>query len=311
MGASLNYSSDDGLYICPMRAALVLLIAAACLPFSSFGQTMSFGGGQLMVESGTTVTIQGDVEWQLAPDAVVVNDGVIDLDDSAVLSEAPGAAISGSGMERRLHTTSGPWSDINPGGLGLHLSNSASSGSITIHRGHVPFTAGGGDVSIARWYKIDALDNSDLPVQLLFSYDEGELNGLDESALVLHASPDPVGNWSDLIGSADVAGNTVSGAVQQVYAYFTAYEGDITGVDDEQADASPLRAWPTIAEDVVNVQCRGCDPRSRLVIVDARGRQVLDRTIGSWPVTIPVDHLSSGVFSLNVIGIGSLKIVRP
>lgn len=293
-----------------MRVALVPLVAAACLPFYSFGQTMSFGGGQLVVESGTTVTIQGDVEWQLGPDAVVVNDGVIDLGDSAVLSEPPGAAISGSGMERRLHATSGAWTDINPGGLGLHLSNSASSGSITIHRGHVPFTAGG-DVSVARWYRIDVLSNAVLPVQLLFSYDEGELNGLDEGALVLHASPDPVGNWSDLIGSADVADNTVSGAAQQVYAYFTAYEGDITGVNDAQRDASALRAWPTVAGDVVNVQCGGCEPKSRLVVVDARGRQVLDRTIGSGPVTIPMDHLSSGVYSLNVVGIGSLKIVRP
>lgn len=301
----------SGPYLCTMHAALVLLVAAACLPFSSVGQTMSFGGGQLLVENGTTVTIQGDVEWQLAPDAVLVNDGVIDLGNSAVLSEPQGAAISGSGIERCLYNGSGPWADINPGGLGLHLSNSASSGPISIHRGHVPFTAGAGDVSVARWFRIDALDNTDLPLQLLFSYDETELNGLDESTLMLHASPDPVGSWSDLTGSADAGGNTVSGAAQQVYAYFTLYEGDVLGIGDALADTPALRAWPTVAEDVVYVRCGGCDPASRLVIVDARGRQVLDRNIGSGPLTIPVDQWSSGVYSLNIVGIGSLKIVRP
>lgn len=299
------------LYLCPMRATLVPLAIAACLPFSTRGQTMSFGGGQLLVESGTTLTIQGAIDWQLAPDATVVNNGLVDLGGSATVSEPSGAAISGTGMERAQHTASGPWADIVPGGLGLHLSNSSPSAPIIIHRGHVPFTAAGGDASVARWYRIDALSNTDVPVQLVFAYDEDELNDLDEGALVLHASPDPVGNWSDLIGAADPVGNSVSGALQAPFTFVTAYAGDITGVGHEKGDRPALSVWPTVAEDMVRVQCSACTAASRLMVVDASGRAVLDRTLGAGPLTIPVDQWKSGMYSLTIAGIGSVKFVRP
>ncbi|HEY4153932.1 MAG TPA: T9SS type A sorting domain-containing protein [Puia sp.] len=75
---------------------------------------------------------------------------------------------------------------VNPGNLGILISSSQNLGNTTIKRGHQSQTSSGGTgSSILRYYDIVPANNSGPNATLRFQYFEGELNGLDENALIL------------------------------------------------------------------------------------------------------------------------------
>jgi hypothetical protein len=87
-------------------------------------------------------------------------------------------------------------SAVNPGNLGLLLSSGQNLGSTVIRRGHVSQVNGAGrGNSIDRFYDVLPSNNTALGATLRINYFDEELNGLDESTLVLWKSEDQV-NWS-------------------------------------------------------------------------------------------------------------------
>jgi len=73
----------------------------------------------------------------------------------------------------------------NPGNLGILISSTQNLGNTIIKRGHQPQAASGATgSSILRYYDILPTNNTGLNASLRFQYFNGELNGLDESALI-------------------------------------------------------------------------------------------------------------------------------
>ncbi len=82
-------------------------------------------------------------------------------------------------------------------------------GSTTITRSHGQQT-GNGNQSILRTYDISPTNNSELNATLVFHYDDSELNGLDESTLILYCSVDGGSTWQPMGGSVNTTENTIT-----------------------------------------------------------------------------------------------------
>jgi len=74
---------------------------------------------------------------------------------------------------------------VNPGNLGATISSSANLGLTTISRSHVPNSVSGLGLSIERAFNISPANNANLDATLRFDYFDAELNGVDESNLIL------------------------------------------------------------------------------------------------------------------------------
>src|SRR5436190_5315919 len=133
-------------------APLSILFFASLLS----AQAVSFSGGSMSIAAGTNVVLNGPLVWQLSADAVVVNDGLIELGEQAQLEESAGAPITGTGTEHALLPLTGPLVAAEPGGLGLTLSSALSEGTVSVTRGHLPRTATNGAVGIGRWFAVGA-----------------------------------------------------------------------------------------------------------------------------------------------------------
>ena len=138
-----------------MKLALVIL-SVALLPVLSVAQTMQLSSGSLQVLNGTTLTIEGPIEWVISPGSTVVNDGVIDLGTQAQLNEPVGGPVVGTGVERATHVGPGPFAGIEPGGLGAMLSTEDALNDLVVERGHAPYAHSGSVEGVARWYRIES-----------------------------------------------------------------------------------------------------------------------------------------------------------
>ena len=87
------------------------------LPTSIKGQTVLLPGSGMQVLPGTTVRVAGNTTWQLPAGSQLINDGTIVVGASGSLSEAEGAAILGSGVERTTRTYGAPLTGEDPAGL--------------------------------------------------------------------------------------------------------------------------------------------------------------------------------------------------
>lgn len=86
--------------------------------------------------------------------------------------------------------------NVNPGNLGAVISSTQNMGSVTIRRGHQSQTnAAGLGSSIRRKYDINPAFNSNLNATLRINYFDGELNALNENALIFFKTDDG-SNWS-------------------------------------------------------------------------------------------------------------------
>ena len=138
-----------------------------------------------------------------------------DLNGQTVTLGSSGNLVEGT---NRLYGTSGTItttrslsniSSLDVAGLGAKITTSANMGSTTITRGHAVQT-GNDNVSIQRYYDITPTNNSSLNADLVFKYNDAELNSISENNLVLFKSTDNGTSWTNQSGIVSDANNTVT-----------------------------------------------------------------------------------------------------
>ena len=133
--------------------------------------------------------------------------GQLDLNGKNILMAA-GANIAGETETNRIIGINGGFVEItqnmnapngsNPGNLGAFITSSANLGSVTIRRGHLPQSGTGLTGSINRSYSIVPTNNTNLNATLRLKYFDAELNGQNETSLVLYQSTNSGTNWNNL-----------------------------------------------------------------------------------------------------------------
>lgn len=145
--------------------------------------------------------------------------GILNLNNNNILL-GPTALLNGESATTYITGVNGGFVEIaktlnaptaeNPGNLGAIFTSTQNFGNTIIRRGHQSQTNGSGNGnSILRYYDILPANNTALNASFRFSYLDAELNGLDESSLVMWKSPDNM-NWSNQgFTSRDIAINYV------------------------------------------------------------------------------------------------------
>ncbi len=138
-----------------------------------------------------------------------LNGKIITLSSSGYLKETPGNTVRGSSGSLTTTRTINAPNNLNIGGLGVTFTSASSLGSTIITRSHVAQTVNGGN-SILRYYDISPANNSALNCDLVFKYDNTEVNALNENALNLYKSTNSGTSWTLQGGTRDTVNNTIS-----------------------------------------------------------------------------------------------------
>ena len=165
-------------------------------------------------KSGGEVALNSNIEitgglLSLQNGDVNLNGRLITLDVAAILSETAGNTVrGGNGYLTTTRILNAPNAQ-NVAGLGFEITTGNDLGSTEIRRGHAAQT-GNSTASILRYYDILPADQTNLAADLMFHYDESELNGQAEADLQLFRSDDGGATWILEGGTVDVQANTVS-----------------------------------------------------------------------------------------------------
>jgi len=296
-----------------MMPRLNLLLCASILHGVLGAQTMTFSGGDMQIQFMTTVTLNGELVWQIAPGATVANDGLVELGTSATLVEPVNGPIIGTGVETAVHVAGVNLNDTEPGGLGLlFFTSTPTAGAFTLTRGHLPQSDGGSAFSVARWYSIGDPAQVPFPVEFSFGYDDTELNGLVESELILHSGTSRSGPWLPLSSAVDAGLNIVLADATEQANYITAFQGEALGAPAFPPSAG-LRVWPTITVDQLFVQGASIGPNAPFDVVDATGRIALSGTLrgdASTVLNLSTSALAPGQYLLRIKGEQAVRFVR-
>lgn len=283
---------------------VILLLTAAAAGAQSGLQP----GTTLSIQPGTTLRFEGPQVFGIPASAGVQNDGVIEFDEVASLDETPGYPITGAGVERTTRDFPLPMAGADPAGLGFAMSTTAAPGLLTLARGHLPVIDNGGLQSVARWYDVDAMNNGGLGAAVTMHYDLAELNGLNEPTLTLHV--EGAGNlWSAFPSLVDLIGHAVDVNGMDSLGRFTLFDTISTQVDEAGADQD-IFLHPTVATDALTVIAPGLD-RGILVLRDATGRVVMQRTVRGDRHRIDVSTLAPGRYLLGLDGLYAGSFVKP
>lgn len=212
-----------------MKPTLLALLAASALPAAA--QQVVVQNGTLALGSGTLVAHDSLV---VAPTAQLLENG------GRLTSRARATAMLAA-----------PTS-ANVGGLGFEITTAQSPGVTTVVR--IPeVQTGVAGVSIARAYRVTADVETGLNATIVFRYTDAELNGLDESALVLFRSEDDGATWNQVGGTVDTGANTITATGVDGFSLWTAAGTGALPVElvafAATADGNGARlSWTTAAE---------------------------------------------------------------
>lgn len=149
-----------------------------------------------------------------------LNGQTVTLGSSANLIEDGGRFTGSTGSITTTRDLSNI--DENVAGLGVEITTSANMGSTTIARTHAAASNPG---SILRRYDIDPTTNTGLSAELVFHYDDDELNSQTEANLKLYKSSNGT-NWSrQAASSVNTSENTITLTGIDGFSYWTASEG--------------------------------------------------------------------------------------
>lgn len=279
-----------------------------CVPLSvllSVGanaQTVELSNGNMTVQEGTTLSLNGPLVLLVQNDANLINNGVIDLGDATVLFEAAGNPIRGTGIEVSRLQGADPLSAAVPGGLGLVMSTTVAPGPTTVTRGHSSAAFPEGDLSIARWFSVDALSTTGVPMELELRYDATELGLLEPNALVLFRAPALDGPWTALPSTNDPAGLSVSGGWESPWTFVTAFDANAPTASPTLFANAQVSVWPTLTTGQVFVQSTDGSALGSLEVLDATGRQVLSPVDGrtSTFATLDLFDVAAGSYFLRI-----------
>jgi hypothetical protein len=167
---------------------------------------------------GNTLVLQRNIS---VSDRILFTQGFISLGNSDVdlgttgflQNENENSRFTGNGSGAVIFTTTlNAPASANPANLGAIISSAQNLGSVTIRRGHdVQTNASGNGNSIRRHYDILPANTSNLNATLRMQYFDGELNSLDENALVFFKNDDGT-NW---VPQGFSARNTASNWVEK------------------------------------------------------------------------------------------------
>ncbi len=154
-----------------------------------------------------------------------LNGHVVTLSSTATLRETEGNRVMGESgyltTTRELNAPDG----VNPGGLGVEITSAQNLGSTEIRRGHAA-QSGNGNFGIERYFDILPTNNANLNATMVFHYQDEELNGLTETALVLFRSEDGGSNWTQEGGTVDPDANTITLSGISSFSRWTAGASD-------------------------------------------------------------------------------------
>jgi hypothetical protein len=160
---------------------------------AQLGQNISVSG-YLTLSSGGLELAAGNVDFGTT---------------GSLQSETETNRVQGTGGYLRAVATLNAPSSANPANLGAQISSAANFGSTEIKRSHQIFTVVGS--SIARGYDIQPTTNTGLNATLRAHYFDAEINGNNESTMVLWRSTDNGATWTaqTTATSRDIAANWV------------------------------------------------------------------------------------------------------
>ncbi len=150
---------------------------------------------------------------------ITFTSGLIDLNNNNILMH-PAALLLGESEASRIIGPAGGYieitntlnapSGVNPGNLGAIITSAANMDNTTVRRGHRSQVNGFGmGNSILRYYDIIPASNTSLNATLRFKYFDAEMNGLNESTVIMWKSDDSLHWSSQSFTSRDIAANYV------------------------------------------------------------------------------------------------------
>jgi hypothetical protein len=185
------------------------------IPSDIYMNILLSGGGTKLVDDNMVI-IQYD--FTIADGNLDLNDGTLSMLGTSTLIETPGNVVFGEGeIVANYFMPSNP-TYMNYAGLGLSHNIFGVGG---VERRHTTITSNDNS-SINRWYSVTVEEGAVSDIS--FQYDETELNGLDESALLLFHSVDGE-NWSYIESILDTENNTLSATAIEENGHFTAAGG--------------------------------------------------------------------------------------
>lgn len=281
-----------------MNRALQLTLLLA--PLGCSAQQMQLVSGTVHIANGTTVRIADGISWQIASASLVVNDGIIDLGSTAIINEAPGSPIAGSGMEVIAAQPGANQPVSGHGGLGLVFSQGAALPSLTISRAHLPRNDANLGNGIARWYSVAGLSGLSPNATVALRYDDTEINGLDETLLTLSHSTDPSGPWAVAPSTIDVDLNEAVGPADAQFDHLTLFAFDPMRIESAKPVAALLSVTPNIVDDMALVRFPFGEALATLKVIDASGRVALAIPAQGQASSVEVDFsgLNAGVYTI-------------
>lgn len=277
---------------------------------AAHGQSVLQTATSLVVDPGTVLRIEGPLTVATTPGSSWVNNGEIHLGPEALLNEANGAPLSGTGTERITSPYTSPLSNEEPGGLRLVVTTVQPPQNVTLVRGHQPIMEPGGAVGTARWYQWYSDVNSGLDAQVRFGYDEGQLNGVAETDQVLHVLQSNT-FWLAIPSSVDAGNDRVEAIGLDSIGTLTTFSGALTTGLADGAEQSQAMLFPTVADESVMVVLETARSLS-LDLLDAQGRTL--RSYMSLAPTrtmrLDVSALPAGLYLVRINGGRTLRFTR-
>ena len=183
---------------------------------------------------------------------------------------------------------------ISIGGLEIAPSDTyVISGANDVSRSGTAVTSGANS-SVSRVYSTSALISA-FTGTLVFSYLEGELNGISESELVLELQADD-DSWTSYTGSVDETNNKVSYNFSDAVS-FKAVTASAAGatltIEDINPAGSSILVYPNPTADRIYIQT---DTNSKAELFDPMGRKVRSTNQSQ----IDISNLSGGNYILQV-----------
>ncbi len=200
--------------------SFLLLLTAPAL----WAQLKVVGGTTVHVNNNTIVTANAASSnlFEIEANATVINDGIIILGDSVTLSEQNGFPIDGNGYEQATRSYAGALTAENIAGLGFEITTSALLGTSTVRRGHLTSNNGGAQ-SIERWYTFATGNVVAMDANLVFHYDQTEVNTPYEQELMLYHSIDSGITWFNYGGTTNTTANTIAASNIDSALFLTAF----------------------------------------------------------------------------------------
>ena len=295
----------------PVNTRIFLLASLLNLGHcAAHGQSVLQSGTTMVVDPGTVLRIEGPLTVATTPGSTWQNNGAVRLGPQALLNEANGAPLSGTGTEHFTSTYSGPLSNEEPGGLRLVVSTVQGPQVITLVRGHQPITEPGGAVSTGRWFQWASDVNTGLAAEVRFGYDESQLNSVVETDQVLHVLQ-ANSFWLAIPSSVDAPNDRVEAVNLDSIGTLRTFSGSLTtGLPDGLNPAQPL-LYPTVSDADITVVASTVASLT-VELLDAQGRVLRTYTSPAPTRTLQLDvrTLPAGLYLVRINGARTLRFIR-